>query len=98
RSFADAQDDGVKIHSSLFTLHSSTHTGSQYENFTRNTSSEGASGRAPKSLRIRKSPTGATSARFSFQTTYSAEPGRNSQRTTALPRTLRKLKSGLPNA
>src|SRR4051794_31442255 len=73
------------------------HSGSQYETFTRNTSCDGAVGIARRSRRKRKSPIGATSARFSFHTTYIADPGRNSHRTTALPRTLRKLKSGLPS-
>src|SRR5437763_757953 len=72
------------------------HNGSQYDTFTRNTSCDGAVGIARRSRRKLKSPIGATSARFSFHTTYIAEPGRNSHRTTALPRTLRKLKSGLP--
>src|SRR5436305_2837946 len=74
------------------------HNGSQYETFTRNTSCDGAFGMARRSRRKLKSPIGATSARFSFHTTYSAEPGRNSHRATALPRTLRKLKSGFATA
>src|SRR5687767_15875479 len=69
--------------------------GSQYENLIRNTSCAGACGSALKSRRRLKSPTPATAERFSFHTTYNADPGRNSHRTTALPRTLRKLKSGL---
>lgn len=68
--------------------------GIQYETFTRKTSWEGAVEIARRSRPNWKSPIGTASARFSFQTTKSAEPGRNSHRATALPRTLRKLKSG----
>src|SRR5439155_27214877 len=73
----------------------SVHMGSQYDNFTRKTSLEGALRSAEKSRPRRKLPSARVSDRFSFQTTKSAEPGRNSHRTTALPRRLRKPKSGL---
>src|SRR5438093_310545 len=71
------------------------HIGSQYEIFTKKTSLDGALRSAEKSRRSRKLPIGSVSDRFSFHTTYKADPGRNSQRTTALPRRLRKAKSGL---
>src|SRR5688500_839496 len=52
--------------------------------------------RADRSRVKSKSPSGALDDLFCCQTKYSVEPGRYSQRSTALPRNDRKLKSGSP--
>src|SRR5687768_3808370 len=52
---------------------------------------------ALRSLEKSKSPSGALDDLFCCHTKYSVDPGRYSQRNTALPRSERKLKSGSPN-
>src|SRR5512140_1149046 len=69
---------------------------SQYDTLSRNTFWGCAAKRAARSRGKSKSPRAATSLRVCVQTRYAVEPGRHSQRSTPVPRSERRLKSGLP--